>query len=130
MKRILYVLALVILTAGVASAQKKEASIIVVGDSIHDFGKLRQTDKPVTHIFKIKNDGGSPLVLSEVLSSCACTVVDWPKMPIAPGSAGDIKATFDPAHYSNPGTMTRTIRVFSNVNTDPLLLRVKVEIIR
>ena len=53
---------------------------------IHDFGVVLWKH-PATATFKIKNDGDKPLVISNVTTSCGCTVADWTKEPIAPGAA-------------------------------------------
>ena len=127
MKRILYVFAFILLTAGVVSAQNKEASIAVVGDAVCDFGDIKEADGPVTHVFKIKNEGGTPLVITKVVASCGCTTPDWTKEPIAKGGTGEIKVTYDPT--SRPGAFTKTISVYSNGKTGSYILTIKGQVI-
>ena len=127
MKRILYVFALILLTAGVMSAQNKEAVITVVGDAVYDFGDIQEAKGPATHVFKIKNDGGTPLVITKVVASCGCTTPDWTKEPIAPGGSGEIKVTYDPT--SRPGPFTKTISVYSNGKTGSYILTIKGQVI-
>lgn len=52
-------------------------------------------ENPVTATFKITNKGDKPLVISNVTTSCGCTVADWTKEPIAPGKTGSVSSTFD-----------------------------------
>ena len=126
MKRILYVIAFLVLTAGVMSAQNKEAVIAVVGDAVYDFGRIKEIDGAVTHAFKIKNEGGTPLVITNVVASCGCTTPNWTKEPIAPGGVGEIKVTFDPA--GRPTTFTKPISVYSNGKTGSFILTIKGEV--
>lgn len=51
--------------------------------------------KPVKVEYLITNSGDKPLVINKVITSCACTVADWTKTPIAPGDKGKVIATFD-----------------------------------
>ena len=123
MKRLLFVFTLIVLTANLASAQEKEAIFVVDGDSIHDFGTIKEADGPVTHIFTIKNAGQKPLVITNVNPSCGCTTPDWTKEPIAPGKKGEIKITYDPT--GRPAPFTKTISVYSNGKTGTYILSIK-----
>jgi Mannose-6-phosphate isomerase len=127
MKRILFVFALFLLTAGIASAQEKSAVIVVEGDVTFDFGDIKEADGPVTHVFKIKNTGEVPLVVTKVVASCGCTSPDWTKEPIAPGKNGEVKVTFDPT--GRPNTFAKTISIYSNGKTGSYLLTIKGNVI-
>ena len=118
MKRILLVFSLIMLTAGFASAQTKEAAIAVVdGDVVYDFGDIKEADGPAIHTFKITNKGTTPLMVTKVTASCGCTTPEWTKEPIAPGKTGEIKVTYDTAN--RPSTFSKTISVFSKeLNSD------------
>jgi hypothetical protein len=123
MKRTLLVFGLIMLTAIIVSAQQKEASISVIDSAMYDFGDINEKDGPVTHTFKIKNDGETPLVVTKVVASCGCTTPDWTKEPIASGQTGEIKVTFDPT--SRPGSFTKTISVYSNGKAGSFVLTIK-----
>jgi hypothetical protein len=60
----------------------------------YNFGIVDQ-GAVVQHTFEFTNDGAVPLVISDVRSTCGCTVADWPREPIAPGKAGSIPVRFD-----------------------------------
>ena len=60
-----------------ASAQK-----ITTQHEVVDCGQV-VFHKPVTAEFVLKNDGHKPLVINNVLKSCGCTEVDYPKTSIA-----------------------------------------------
>ena len=122
MKRILFLL-IVIFATGMVSAQQREASITVVGDAVHDFGDIKESDGSASHVFTVLNNGELPLVISRVIASCGCTTPEWTKEPIAPGKTGDVKVTYDTA--DRPGPFTKTISVYSNGKTGNYVLTIK-----
>lgn len=80
-----------------------------------DFGNLTAGES-VTHLFKFKNTGKEPLVISNAKGSCGCTVPKWPKEPIAPGGSGEIEVKFDSKNKSGKQSKNVTI----TANTDPV----------
>lgn len=80
-----------------------------------DFGNLTAGES-VTHMFKFKNTGKEPLVISNAKGSCGCTVPKWPKEPIAPGKSGEIEVKFDSKNKSGKQSKNVTI----TANTDPV----------
>jgi hypothetical protein len=126
MKRILFVFAFISLTAGIASAQGK-AAVISAEETVYDFGEIKEGDGPVTHAFKIKNDGEAALVVTKVVASCGCTTPEWTKEPIASGKTGEVKATYDP--LNRPGPFTKTISVYSNGKEGSYILTIRGKVI-
>ena len=65
-------------------------------EEFHDFGTI---DEGVVaeHVFKFKNTGDAPLVISSAQGSCGCTVPEYPRTPITPGGEGEIKVSFNSA---------------------------------
>lgn len=88
----------------------------------HDFGTLLQGEV-VSYSFHFTNTGNMPLIISEVGSSCGCTVGDYPREPIAPGKKGDIKVTYNSAGHH--GFQSRFLTVMSNTNPAKTTLRIK-----
>ena len=88
----------------------------------HDFGTLLQGEV-VSYSFHFTNTGNMPLIISEVGSSCGCTVGDYPREPIAPGKTGDIKVTYNSAGHH--GFQSRFLTVMSNTNPAKTTLRIK-----
>ena len=80
---------------------------------------------PVTATFKVKNDGDKPLVISNVTTSCGCTVADWTKTPIAPGQSGVITSTFDSKAL---GHFQKSVGVYSNASSRPVYLSLRGEV--
>jgi len=92
----------------------------------YDFGKIK-VGKPVTHTFNFTNNGDGALVISSVQASCGCTVTEYSKEPIAPGSEGFVKATYNAA---NPGVFTKTVTVNANTTNGAVLLTIKGEVVQ
>ena len=59
---------------------------------VHDFGEISQ-GTPVSVEFLFTNNGDAPLFIADVLTSCGCTVPDFPKEPITTGKSSKIKVT-------------------------------------
>ncbi|MPM03938.1 hypothetical protein SDC9_50205 [bioreactor metagenome] len=95
--------------------------------STHDFGKIKEKDGIATVVFTFKNTGDAPLVINRVQASCGCTTPSWTKEPILPGKTGNVTAAYNPAN--RPGTFIKSISVFSNAGTQPVLLTIKGDVI-
>ena len=90
----------------------------------YNFGAIER-NKPATIEFVFKNPGMIPLVVTDVKSSCGCTVPDYPKEPISPGGEGKIVVTFD-AKLS--GYFNKTITVNTNTADGVSRLYIKGEV--
>jgi len=90
----------------------------------YDFGKIEKS-KPVTIDFVFKNPGMIPLIIQDVKTSCGCTVPEYPKQPIAPGSSGKITVTYD---AKDSGYFSKTITVITNTEQNTNLLYIKGEV--
>ena len=90
----------------------------------HEFGVVLWKH-PATATFQIKNDGDKPLVISNVTTSCGCTVADWTKEPIAPGATGVVTSTFDAKAL---GHFYKDIGVYCNVSARPIYLMLRGEV--
>ena len=84
---------------------------ILFTEKTYDFGDINQGDK-VTHTFHFTNVGNQPLVLSNVLTTCGCTVPSWPKEPIAPENKSEIVVIFN--SRGKYGRQNKVITVQSN----------------
>lgn len=88
----------------------------------HDFGEIQEKGGPVSFIFKYKNGGKTPLVLTQVSASCGCTTPEWTRTPVRPGDGGEVKVTFNPS--GRPGTFNKTVTVQSNAEQAVKTLRI------
>ena len=105
-----------------ATETSKKQAAIVFDKEEHDFGTLLQGEM-ATYSFHFTNTGNMPLIISEVGSSCGCTVGDYPREPIAPGKTGDIKVTYNSAGHH--GFQSRFLTVMSNTMPAKTTLRIK-----
>jgi Protein of unknown function (DUF1573) len=83
----------------------------------HDFGTITK-GTPVSHEFEFTNSGSEPLIVTNVVASCGCTVTNYSKDPIAPGGNGYVRATFDAGKL---GAFVKTVTVQSNTSENPIL---------
>ncbi|EIJ38926.1 Protein of unknown function (DUF1573) [Galbibacter orientalis DSM 19592] len=103
-----------------ATAQDKTAKIEFKNDVI-DYGEITKGSDGV-RVFEFTNTGAVPLVISNVRSSCGCTIPKKPKDPIAPGDTGVIEVKYD---TNRVGPIRKTITVQSNAETPTVALKIK-----
>jgi hypothetical protein len=82
-------------------------------DSAKDYGKIPEGQQ-LDVAFRFRNTGSNPLVISRVQPSCGCTIAEEPKAPIAPGSEGQIRATFN--SQGRTGVNHKTLFVTANTS--------------
>ena len=120
MKRIILIINLLVIfcMSGWAQAQ------ITFDKKVHEFGAVLWKN-PVTATFTITNSGDKPLVISNVTTSCGCTVANWTKTPIAPGASGVVSSTFDSKAL---GRFQKSIGIYSNASERPIYLAIRGEV--
>ena len=96
----------------VAVAMMGQQPVITFEKTEHDFGSIHEEDGRVSVVFEFKNEGMSPLVLSNVRASCGCTTPTWTKEPVEPGQKGSITVTYNP--NGRPGNFSKTVTITSN----------------
>lgn len=101
---------------------KDALPILSFEKDFHDFGKLISGEQ-VTYAFKFKNTGKSLLLISNVSTSCGCTVSAFPKQPIKPGEGSTIDVSFD--SEGRHGLQTKTVTVFTNTQPPTTTLRIQ-----
>lgn len=102
------------------------APVFEFENEVIDYGKIELKADGV-RVFKFKNVGKSPLVISRIQSSCGCTVPKKPEDPIMPGASGEIEVKYD---TNRPGGFSKQITVFSNASEPQKSLRIKGIIIK
>jgi hypothetical protein len=61
----------------------------------HDFGEI-MNGTPVETVFTYTNSGKSPLVVTDIKSTCGCTVPQgWSREPLAPGASSQFTVKFN-----------------------------------
>lgn len=102
-------------------ADTKSKAVIMFEKTTYDYGNIPQKGDGTCE-FVFKNTGKAPLILSNVKSSCGCTVPEWPKKPIMPKKTGVIKVKYNTARLGN---FQKSITVFSNAKNSPVVLSIK-----
>jgi len=116
MKKLFVFIALFI--AGLSA--QAQAKIEFKSETI-DYGNIAKGSDGV-RVFEFTNTGDQELVVSQVKSSCGCTVPEKPKGPIAPGGTGEIKVKYDTKRV---GPIRKTVTVYSNATEPIKALKIK-----
>lgn len=95
---------------------KKKGPSIQCDEELFPFGSIHQGDIK-EHIFTVRNTGDDTLKISQVQSSCGCTVGMMDNSNIPPGGVGQLKATFNSS--GKMGHITKTIYIYSNDVSNP-----------
>ena len=88
-------------------AQKTLADVAKFETETINQGTLKQND-PKEVKFVVTNISKEPLVIEQANPTCGCTMGDYTKAPIAPGTTGFISAKFNAA---NVGHFNKTMTV-------------------
>lgn len=84
----------------IEKAAERDAQTIVFPSinfdkTLHDFGEI-QNGTPVETVFSYTNSGRSPLVVTDIKSTCGCTVPQgWSKEPLMPGESSQFSVKFN-----------------------------------
>ena len=74
-------------------------------------------------IFKFKNSGTDPLIITNAKGSCGCTVPEWPREPVAPGESGVIDVKFN--SKGKKGKQNKRVTLTTNMVPSQQVLIVK-----
>ncbi len=126
MKKIIYfsgILAIMLLGCS-ENNKKNTAEMTFESETEYEYGKIVHQGNGI-HEFSFKNTGKGPLIVTNVKSSCGCTVPTYPTKPIKEGETGIIKVKYN---TSRIGVFTKSITVHSNAVNSPLKLIIKGEV--
>ncbi|MBT8323665.1 MAG: DUF1573 domain-containing protein [Winogradskyella sp.] len=102
------------------SLTQNNAVLSFVAEELN-YGDIDQNSNG-TRIFKFVNSGNAPLVITEVKTSCGCTVPSYSKEPILPGQLGQIEVAYN---TKKVGAFKKTITVVSNAKEGHKILTIK-----
>ena len=119
MKKTVLMLFVGLLSLGIY-AQDATAKIEFKSETI-DYGEIAKGSDGV-RVFEFTNTGTAPLVISNVKSSCGCTIPKKPEAPILPGKTGQIEVKYDTKRV---GPIRKAITVTSNADTPTKVLKIK-----
>ena len=102
--------------SNIAAAAERDAvsskfPVLTFDKNEHDFGEI-EAKTAVETTFKYTNNGEAPLVITDIKSSCGCTVPqNWSREPLLPGGSGEFSVKFN---GSGANKITKTITVTAN----------------
>lgn len=100
----------------VAAPGTEGMGYLVFSSKIQDTGEILDSE-PYELNYLFRNTGQGPLTITQVKTSCGCTVPELEKKTYMPGESGEMKVTFDPSGKS--GAMSRNITVFTDSQRTP-----------
>jgi hypothetical protein len=92
----------------------------------HSFGQVKPGTDTLWTEFVFVNDGNETLTISDVKTSCDCTLADYPKKGIAPGQKAVIRGGFKIEGKS--GTFKKNLIIFANTMPGTTFLTLEGEI--
>lgn len=115
----------------VTKAAERDAQTIVYPsvtfDKVaHDFGEI-QNGTPVETVFTYANSGQSPLVVTDIKSTCGCTVPQgWSREPLAPGASSQFTVKFN---GKGANKVSKTITLTTNTESGREQVRISAFIV-
>ena len=94
-------------TTAASTPKVNGAGMVFVTETI-DYGTVAYNSDGRRE-FVFTNNGNKPLIITNVQSTCGCTVPTYPKEPIAPGAKGVIGVKYDTSRAGQAFTKTVTL---------------------
>lgn len=107
-----FILAILFLLPMLLNAQVKTE--ILFNNLTYNFDTINLDTNDYSCSFQFMNTSDVPLLITEVTSSCGCTIATWPQDAIPPGKSGSISVTY---HASHQGNFVKTILVKSKARS-------------
>lgn len=102
-------------------ANSSKFPVIKFDKAEHDFGEI-EANQNVETVFNYTNTGDTPLVITDIKSSCGCTIPqDWTKEPLNPGESGHFTVLFN---GSGANKVSKTITVTANTESGKETVRI------
>lgn len=109
MRKIIFTAFIALFTVSIY-AQKGPKIVFKAVDNTIDYGKIYKGEDDGVRVFEFTNTGDAPLIITNVQSTCGCTVPSKPKEPIMPGKSDKIEVKYNMAL----GPIRKSITVESN----------------
>jgi hypothetical protein len=77
---------LITLFPGCSQREEQTQEKITVEPMVVELGRKQSVDSPIHGEFRIHNNTAQPVTITDVISGCGCTVVDFPRVPIIPNT--------------------------------------------
>ena len=93
--------------------------------TVIDYGTVNKGDNGIRE-FVFRNSGNAPLIISNVKSTCGCTIPKKPEKPILPGESEKIQVKYDTKRV---GFIRKSISVTSNASNPNVILKITGQVI-
>lgn len=103
-------------------------NIVVVDKMVHDWGDVTVKDGSLECDFSIENVSGKPQRILNVVKTCGCTSVDWPRDSFGSGESAKIHVVY--SNDEGPQVFDKSISVYFEGVKKPLILRIRGEVFR
>ena len=91
---------------------------LVFSSKTQDAGEIFDQET-VTLSYLFRNTGVGPVTITQVKTSCGCTVPELEKKTYMPGESGNLNVAFDPK--GKHGTIARNITIYTDAETTPTI---------
>jgi hypothetical protein len=99
-----------VVVAAERDANAGDFPVLALDKMEHDFGKI-MNGTPVETVFKYTNTGNSMLVVSNIKSTCGCTVPSNYTKELAPGETGEFTVKFN---GKGNGKVSKSLTITAN----------------
>ena len=118
MKKIIIIILAFSISAYSFGQQNK--SEITFEKTVIDYGTVEKGANGIRD-FVFTNTGDAPLIISNVKSTCGCTIPKKPEKPIMPGESDKIQVKYDTKRV---GFIRKSITVTSNASNPNVILKI------
>ncbi len=109
------------------SKEEEPLEPVITWDTLNlDYGQI-SLDTTVSRIFRFRNIGTAPLLITTVKTSCGCTATNYPKNAILPEKTAELEVSFE--SKNRLGVFEQAIIVYDNTKSRRTILRINVEVI-
>jgi hypothetical protein len=116
------ILVFIILTGNSNSQQPDASAELTLLENHFDFGYVYAAKGKVQHTFKFKNTGKQALQITNVRSTCGCTLPFYTKDSVLPGDEGLVKVEYDPSDIR--GNFHKTVQIQSTARNSNMFLTI------
>lgn len=110
-KKMMMICLLLAVTFGITQAQDFTVPIFTPATTVVDFGEVDSKTDVGYRILTFTNEGATPLMITNAIGSCGCTIPEWPKEAIKPGKSSQIKISYQ---LTKIGTIDKTVTITTN----------------
>ncbi|WP_420459685.1 DUF1573 domain-containing protein [Neolewinella sp.] len=108
-----------------ATAEATAPTAMAFAQTEIDYGTIEQNADPY-RTFTFTNTGSEPLIITNAVGSCGCTVPSYSKAPVAPGDSGEVKVRYATDRL---GKFRKRVTLTTNVSEEPIVLTIMGEVL-